>query len=141
MVEVVKQDKWYDARECANNADTLYVFGDNTQEVGCGGQAVIRYLPNSIGIPTKSKPTMEEDAFFDDSVVQFLKVEQAICNILKEMLSGKYSKVVFPGDGLGTGLAMMEEKSPILFDNMNIRIYECFGVDYGIPANIKKNLS
>lgn len=130
MIEVIKQDEWYSRNMCKSNPDTLYVFGDNTAKEGCGGQAQIRHEPNSIGIPTKRRPTMEDDAFFSDMPVQFLKVEQAISEVLCVVLAGKYTKIVFPSDGLGTGLAMLEAKSPVIFGYVHDRLYECFGVKY-----------
>lgn len=130
MVEVIKQDEWYSKDMCKQNPKTLYVFGDNTAEVGCGGQAQIRYEPNSIGIPTKRKPTMEDDAFFNDNPVQLLKIEQAISNLLVVLASGKYTKLVFPEDGLGTGLAELPTRSPAAYAYLNDRIYECFGIKF-----------
>ncbi len=130
MVKVEVQEEWYSIEMCGANVRTLYIFGDNTQEEGCGGQAVIRYEPNSFGIPTKRAPSMEEESFFNDSPIQFLKVEMAITNLFRCILSGKYDRVVFPADGLGTGLSEMPKRSPILYDYLNERLQSCFGVEF-----------
>ncbi|KKL05458.1 hypothetical protein LCGC14_2605850, partial [marine sediment metagenome] len=40
--------------------DTLFVFGDNMQRRGLGGQAfAMRGEPNAVGIPTKIFPSMD----------------------------------------------------------------------------------
>ena len=40
-----------------------------------------------------------------------------------------YEEVIFPEDGLGTGLAKMKETSPIAYRLMNAAIKELFGID------------
>jgi len=44
-----------------------------------------------------------------------------------------YDEVVFPEDGLGTGLAKMPEKSPVSYRMMNALIKELFGIDLTQP--------
>lgn len=41
----------------------LFVYGDNNVQRGLGGQAIIRNLPNTVGIPTKNYPSNHPDAF------------------------------------------------------------------------------
>jgi hypothetical protein len=60
---------------------TIFLFGDNMQRTGLGGQAKeMRNEPNAFGVPTKWKPTMQDDAFFTDDdfikfpILRFLKV-------------------------------------------------------------------
>jgi hypothetical protein len=49
------------------NLDTIFIFGDNLQEKGFGGQArEMRGEPNAIGIPTKNAPDLRESSFFSD---------------------------------------------------------------------------
>ena len=137
MVEVIVQEDWYSISQSRENPKTLYVFGDNTRQLGCGGQAQIRYEPNSFGIPTKRLPSMDDDAFFSDQVAELLKMEQAISDLLVVLASGKYTKVVFPADGLGTGLSELPIRSPLAYHYLNDRLYECFGAkfaDYKYPV-------
>lgn len=108
---------FYNPEICESNPDKIYVFGDNLISSGCGGQAIIRNCKNAFGIPTKRKPTMNEDSFFSDSISEFRVVEKRLQELLALKKSGK--KIVFPTDGLGTGFAMMPEKSPRLFEFMN----------------------
>ena len=47
------------------NRDKLFLFGDNLERRGFGGQAAaMRGEPNAVGIPTKKKPSYAGDAFF-----------------------------------------------------------------------------
>lgn len=56
------------------NPHALYVFGDNLQEMGLGGQAVeLRGEPNSVGLPTKRAPRWDRSAFFSDADLQEVK--------------------------------------------------------------------
>jgi hypothetical protein len=50
-----------------SNPKILFLFGDNFIKKGTKGQAVIRYAPNSAGIPTKKFPSMDSDSFLNDS--------------------------------------------------------------------------
>lgn len=55
------------------NPDTLYVFGDNMQRRGLGGQArEMRGEPNAIGVPTKWFPDRRAEAYFRDRDLEAL---------------------------------------------------------------------
>ena len=46
---------------------TIFVFGDNMEGRGYGGQAAaMRGEPNAIGVPTKWRPQRDERAYFRD---------------------------------------------------------------------------
>lgn len=103
------------------NPNTLFVFGDNLQKAGFGGQAKeMRGEPNAIGIPTKRAPSMAESAFFTDA--DFPSVGQlyvVLFRTLREhLISGR--DVVFPADGLGTGRAQLEQRAPKVFALLNM---------------------
>jgi DNA polymerase elongation subunit (family B) len=96
-----------------DNPKKIFVFGDNDERDGFGGQAgQMRGEKNSIGIPTKKKPTMDPDAFYCDSEFEEnkKKINYAVTQILSKIRDG-YS-VVFPSDGLGTGLAELPKRAP-----------------------------
>lgn len=93
----------------------LFVYGDNNVHKGKEGQAIIRDLPNSIGIPTKKYPSNHPSAFYSDSEYQenVKQITRAINNIIKESVHYKY--VVLPEDGFGTGLAQLPQKAPLTY--------------------------
>lgn len=123
----IKYLKWITRDMLQKEPEARFVFGDNTQREGLGGQAKeMRYERNAIGIVTKWKPTNEESAFFSDLafgtgphflIVQDLKrVQQAL----------KEGRVVYaPFDGLGTGLSQLPERAPRLY-NMIVTSFRSF---------------
>ena len=90
----------------------LFVYGDNNVRKGLGGQAIIRNLPNAVGIPTKKYPSNRPDAFYNDSDFENnkMRIDAAIKLIIE--LSHNYKYVVLPPNGFGTGLAQLPKKAP-----------------------------
>ena len=120
-VEVVNR---YSVTDVQANPDKIYVFGDNTQRVGTGGQAQIRNNPNAMGIATKISPSMDESAFMSDK--DLVNNKQIIDgDIAKIKATGKV--VVMPKDGLGTGLAKLKEKAPQTYEYLKQRLLQEFG--------------
>lgn len=125
----------YSIADVKANPDKIYIFGDNLEKKGKGGQAVIRDEENAFGIPTKNKPSTSKDAYFADTILinniptdmfdnNTLAIENAIQKIKKD---GRL--VVFPKDGLGTGLAKLKEKAPKTYSYLRKRLFEEFGFD------------
>jgi DNA polymerase elongation subunit (family B) len=99
-----------------NNPDKVFIFGDNDEKDGYGGQAKeMRGEKNAIGIPTKKKPDSTQDSYYTDSEFELnkKKINLAINAIIKEIKEGK--TIVFPSRGVGTGLAMLDIKAPKTF--------------------------
>lgn len=116
---------------CRENKNKLFVFGDNLQRIGMGGQAIIRKQVNSFGIATKRLPSMSKNSFFSDNDINDLNAMNADIEKLVNLINnGSYSSVVFPLYGLGTGLAMLDKKAPRLFNNLNDRLQSYFGIVY-----------
>lgn len=91
------------------NPNTLYVFGDNLARYGMGGQAKeMRGEPNAIGIPTKVSPRMYMSDDYIEKATE--ELDKAINRLAEHLKNG--GKVVFPADGIGTGLAKLQEKCP-----------------------------
>lgn len=106
------------------NPGVLYVFGDNLKRVGMGGQAgEMRGEPNAVGVATKVAPGMAEEDFFSDRS-NLLKVASVwmidFVPIKKALEAGK--TVVFPLDGLGTGLSELPTRAPILHQTLKALI-------------------
>ena len=130
-MEVVVQDHWFSMKECFENSDKLYVFGDNLKRTGNGGQAIIRDCPNSIGFATKKSPSMARTAFFTDlEYEQNVRIlENEFRRIFKSFQLGNYKYIVLPKDGLGTGLSDMPVKCPRTFKALCFLINNYFKVN------------
>lgn len=92
----------------------LFVFGDNIAEVGRAGQAKeMRGEPNAVGIPTKWFPSMSENAFFRDSDLPEVRGHiEAQFKLLAQHIVMMGGDVVWPEDGIGSGLAQLRERAP-----------------------------
>lgn len=124
------------------NLDQIFVFGDNNARIGKGGQAIIRDLPNSMGIRTKKGPSNKNAAFYKDS--EYAKncenILEDILDIKEEALKG--STIVFSGGGYGTGLASLKQKAPKTFEYLCQAMKDHFNFDnekgkkwYKIPGH------
>jgi len=86
-----------------NNRDKIFLFGDNLQRKGYGGQAkAMRGEPNAVGIPTKKKPFWQIKPDFDF----------------------EYDTIVIPSDGIGTGLAELPQRAPETYKHLLKRLLE-----------------
>jgi guanylate kinase len=91
--------------------DTLFVFGDNDQRRGAGGQAKIRNEPNTIGFRTKKAPRTNASAYYTDSEYKenISKMKEDLEEISRR--SADYDSVYFI-PGIGEGRAKLKEKAP-----------------------------
>lgn len=113
---------------CRRYSDKIWVFGDNLKKYGKGGQAIIRDEPNAFGIPTKRYPSRDDWAYFSDKADEI----EAVKNALRQLYKIAQEKtIVFPEDGIGTGLARMEEKSPVAYKLMCDILEEHFRIVNG----------
>jgi hypothetical protein len=115
---------WITREDVQANPQCFFVFGDNVQRLGLGGQASsMRGEPNSIGVVTKWKPSNEPAAFFYDS--EYTQVTALIEEDLKKVEKAlKRSFVVLPKDGLGTGLSRLPELAPRVNMYLEMRLTE-----------------
>ena len=96
-----------------DNPDTLYVFGDNMIGHGFGGQAKeMRGEPNVVGIPTKNYPGIQKQDYFSDGdfPAATIKIALAFVRLFEHVRQG--GQIVWPYDGIGTGMADLQNKSP-----------------------------
>lgn len=99
--------------------DWLFVFGDNMLRHGLGGQAAeARGEANAIGIATKRKPSMEPDAFLTDSDYDnwFAAEKSTLKRLMDASRRGR--TIVWPFDGIGTGLAQLEKRAPEIWNDI-----------------------
>jgi hypothetical protein len=101
------------------NPDTLFVFGDNMEQRGYGGQAKeMRGEPNVVGVPTKRSPSRDEGAYFSDAMWWHdptikAAIDEAFQTLVMALKAGK--DVVIPADGLGTGKAELPSRAPDIY--------------------------
>ena len=103
----------YQKRICRDdlrrNPNAIYLFGDNEARTGLGGQArEMRAEPNAFGIATKKSPY----EFWSDKTFENNKL---VINADFERLARRCSVntiVVIPSDGIGTGLADLQNRAP-----------------------------
>jgi hypothetical protein len=106
------------------NCDKLFLFGDNLERKGFGGQAAaMRGEPNAIGIPTKKSPSNSEGAFFSDN--EFEHNMDAIDAAFAEVagaVTDSIRVIVIPAGGLGTGRAQLATRAPRTFAYLQQRL-------------------
>ena len=106
---------WIKREDLRRNPEVLYVFGDNHARRGLGGQAKeMRHEPNAVGVRTKLVGHMADSAFFteepEDLVVQKRFVDEDMKPLFDHVKTGGI--VVWPADGVGTGLSELPQRSP-----------------------------
>lgn len=135
---LVIRQKFIFREDLKNNPNILYVFGDNLERIGFGGQALeMRGEPNAFGIATKRSPHHgSAECYFHDSDTDCLDI---VCDEfdrlegeLKEFeyhqtslgpwKKHKWDAVVIPLDGIGTGLSKLPLYAPKLLSYINVRL-------------------
>lgn len=114
--------KKYDVDIVRANPDKLYIFGDNTEGWGKGGQAIIRDEPNAFGISTKNSPS----EFMSDNNFEANKA-RIDADIAAIKADGR--PIVFPEDGIGTGRADLQNKAPRTYEYLMGEIEKLKGGD------------
>lgn len=102
-----------------SHTDQHFLFGDNLQRGGFGGQArEMRGEPNTIGIITKRAPSMREDAFLSDEEWPMVRLSwgHAARIIIWHLTYG--GTVVIPKAGLGTGYAQLPIRAPYIAEQL-----------------------
>lgn len=116
---VIYQHRIY-RQDIKANPSVLYIFGDNLERKGFGGQAKeMRGEPNSFGIATKRRMShgSYEDYFHDEEEDSAKTLAQEFFKLWKA--APFYKAVVIPSDGIGTGLAKLSEYAPNLLEYIN----------------------
>ena len=91
--------------------DKTFIFGDNLERVGTGGQAIVRGLTNTYGIRTKKSPRNDKASYFYDSdFIWFTTV--VLEDFVKIQKLNQTSSIVFCETGYGNGLAKLPTQAP-----------------------------
>lgn len=110
------------------NPDNLFLFGDNLERRGLGGQAAaMRGEPNAIGIPTKKSPSYSDGAYFRDEEFEQNKaaIDDAFIKLITAV-SGAIRVIIVPSNGLGTGRAELNKRAPRTYAYLRRRLAELF---------------
>lgn len=119
---IIRQ-KWVFRSDLRANPKVAYVFGDNVNRVGLGGQAKeMRGEPNAYGIATLISPGIP---FRDDCLRHNVTI---MATDIQRLTEAKPEIIVFPSDGVGTGLAGMEAHAPLTYEAMNSLILGMLGI-------------
>lgn len=90
--------------------EARFVFGDNRERWGMGGQAgAMRGEPNAIGVATLYAPG---EFYRPDDALALATVASDLFRVAQALAEGR--AVCVPRDGLGTGLARLPEFHPAL---------------------------
>lgn len=90
--------------------EARFVFGDNRERIGRGGQAAaMRGEPNAIGVATLYAPGRYYEP---DDPLALSTVVSDLYRVSLALAEGR--SVYVPTDGLGTGLARLTEHAPAL---------------------------
>lgn len=107
----IRQHRIYRA-DLKANPHVLYVFGDNEKRVGFGGQAAeMRGEPNAVGVATLCAPGVYWSDIYFNSNCDVIDKDMWI--LFRARAEGR--TIVFPLDGIGTGLAYLEKSAPKTF--------------------------
>lgn len=112
---------------CREFPDKVFVFGDNMMRRGKGGQAIIRDEPNAFGVATKRYPRNTENSFFSDQQNELDTMLNDLRRLFVKKIAG--DTLVFPRGGLGTGLAQLQTRSPMIFAKLCDVLQKYFGFD------------
>ena len=119
---VVEVDR-FERAELKARPDWLFVFGDNEQRRGLGGQAkACRGEPNACGVATKRAPSLAESAFWSDADFErcVLIIDADLARAFEQVRRG--GTVALPSGGLGTGLADLPARAPRVFAHLQGRL-------------------
>jgi hypothetical protein len=111
--------------EVSKETDKIFLFGDNTNDrvktkhIPTSTQAIIRGLPNALGIDTKKDRGTSNNSYFSNNDFDIFKthVDEQIQFALDSGLT-----IVIPEDGIGTGKAQLNEKAPKLAEYLNSKL-------------------
>ena len=118
--------------------NTIFVFGDNMQRKGKGGQAAVRDEPNAFGIPTKFAPSNAEGSFFTQAMTPEQKrevwetIKKDIDTLAQYKAEGK--DILLPKNGIGTGLAQLGKHNPQLMNALIKELQNKLGFKDNNPA-------
>jgi hypothetical protein len=136
MTLKLKMYEKYGLSDLYENPNSIFLFGDNDIKRGKKGQSIIRDLDNAFGIPTKKYPSYDIGAYYSDNEYLYCKTKlDIIFEKLDTILKNKeYESISIPIDGIGTGLARLKEKAPMVNKYLLEKLDNLFGL-YLVPED------
>lgn len=126
-MNIIIYKKNYDRNDISNQPDIIFLFGDNTYDrtiskyIPTMTQAVIRGLPNAIGIDTKkNRYTTDSSYISDNDYAWFTKHVDEQINLAIAM----NKTIAIPQGGIGTGRAKLQEKAPKCYLYLRTKLNE-----------------
>lgn len=104
----------YSSDLCRRHPQVNFVFGDNLQRVGMGGQAIIRHQPNAVGVATKRSPS----EFMSDTLSDMGEVCNDLIQVANGLARGVPHVIPLTPEGrisLGCGLAELPYRAPLIY--------------------------
>lgn len=132
---MIRKQKYIMREDLRNNPDWMYLFGDNVQRTGLGGQAKeMRGEPNAVGVATKIFPSGEPVAYFtDDDYFNNVSIMlEDLSPAIGHLQEG--GTLIIPSDGLGTGLSDLANRAP----RTNRALQDLIGYLYNIDERNNK---
>jgi len=112
---------FYSPQTCRDEPEAIFIYGDNFKRYGRGkfaGQAIIRDMPNALGLAVKHEPKRDPGSYLSDSDIGlFIKELHKVHEVIAPKLRSG-AMVYWPADGLGTGLAEMPKRAPLLYKKL-----------------------
>lgn len=104
--------------------DFVYLFGDNLSDaencyIPSKTQAVIRGLPNAIGISTKRNRFTRDNSYLNNDDYDWFTVH-VDTQIKVALDSGK--NIALPTMGIGTGMAKLRDKAPMCNEYLQFKL-------------------
>jgi hypothetical protein len=111
-----------------SHSNIIFVFGDNLLRKGKEAQAIIRDLPNAVGLTSKRTPDHCPNAYMTGTDSDYADVTSDLALI--EGLASAGKQLVFPSTGIGTGLARLATTAPDLLSYIDSEISKLIHADY-----------
>jgi hypothetical protein len=130
--EVKVWEGFWSIDDCRDNRNSLFIFGDNIQRIGCGGQAIIRDEVNAMGLVTKVLPKDTYASYMNDHEYwhNIVNIDIDLAEIIHTLISeNPYNTLILSSGGYGTGLAKLPEKAPETYKYLCKRLLDLFGFD------------
>lgn len=113
--KIIYQSRIYRA-DLQANPDILYVFGDNAQRIGMGGQAKeMRGEPNAVGVATKWAIDGRVSDWFKDEDYERCTAQIRADWWRAYLHLNDGGIVIVPMDGIGTGLSELPTRAPRIY--------------------------